>query len=180
MRCRAIMLAAAGRGIAGVTRGAGRDRQPAVLAARSLLMQRRLAALFVAAALLLKLIVPAGYMIAVDHGRVAMIVCPGMMPAAPATPASMGGGDAMPGMPPMAAMHHADDAGHEHAPSHVGAEMPCAFAGLSAAALGAIDPVQLVALIVFIMTIGLVVGAAVVPVARPYLRPPLRGPPAIL
>ncbi|KQM41322.1 hypothetical protein [Sphingomonas sp. Leaf10] len=125
---------------------------------RHLLAQRRLAVLLCAAALLLKLIVPTGYMLSVDHGRVAIMVCPGTVPAQPV-------------------MHHGDMAGH-HAPADKGkGEMPCAFAGLSAAALGAIDPILLVTLVAFVLATGWRAVVQPLPARPAYLRPPLRGPP---
>lgn len=127
---------------------------------RHLLAQRHLVVLLCAATLLLKLIVPTGYMLAADHGRVAIVLCPGTVPAEPV-------------------MHHGDMAGH-HAPAEKGkAEMPCAFAGLSAAALGAIDPILLVALIAFVLATTWLVAARTLPARSAYLRPPLRGPPTI-
>ncbi|WP_277969108.1 DUF2946 family protein [Sphingomonas echinoides] len=130
---------------------------------RHLFAQRRLAMLICAATLLLKLLVPTGYMITVDHGRVVMTLCSGIMPAA--MPMDM------PGM-------HADAGDHDTSRDHGKTEMPCAFAGFSSAVLGSIDPIQLAALIAFIVAI--VLAATVLPaVARPaFLRPPLRGPPA--
>lgn len=128
-------------------------------AIRHFLAQRHLAVLLCAATLLLKLLVPTGYMIDSDHGRITITICPG------ATPRTMT--MEMPGM-------------HGDMPDHGKAEMPCAFSGLPAAMLGSINPVQLAALIVFILALGLI---ATIPPAlsRPaYLRPPLRGPPAYL
>jgi hypothetical protein len=138
---------------------------------RQLLAQRHLATLLCAAALLLKLAVPTGYMIASVEDRITVAICSGTVPA----PAPMR--MAMPGM-------HGAMPDHGTAPDHGGttdhgkAELPCAFAGLSAAATGAIDPVQLAALVAFILALGLL--ATVLPaVTHPaYLRPPLRGPPA--
>lgn len=125
---------------------------------RHLIAQRHLAVLLCGAALLLKLIVPTGYMLAAGHGRVAIVQCPGAVPAA-------------------TTMHHGDAAGH-HSPAGKGkAEMPCAFAGLSAAALGMIDPIQLGILIAFIIAAGWRVVVRPLPVRPAYLRPPLRGPP---
>ena len=148
-------------------------------AIRHLLAQRHLALLILGAALLLKLLVPTGYMIDASGGQLSVIVCPGVVPqaASPAAGAVMHG--AMAG-------HHQAMADHEAPGQHDGSgqhgqvEMPCAFAGLSAAALGAIDPIQLAALIAFVLAIGF--AAVVLPaVVRPvYLRPPLRGPPAFL
>ncbi|MEH3120367.1 MAG: hypothetical protein PGN16_00070 [Sphingomonas phyllosphaerae] len=133
---------------------------------RHLLAQRHLSVLICAATLLLKLLVPTGYMIDADHGRIAITICPGTVPAA------------------MTMQMHGDTAGHgaEHGQSsdHGKAGMPCAFAGLSAAALGAADQIQLAALIAFVLSAGLA-GRTLPPAsARVYLRPPLRGPPARL
>jgi len=136
-----------------------------VPALRRLLAHRHLAALLCAATLLLRLLVPGGYMIAVDHGRVTIELCSGVAPQ----PMTMGG----------AAMH-GDMPDHHRSKDHGKAEMPCAFAGLSAASLGAVDPILLVALVAFVMTIGR--GPTVVPtiVRQAHLRPPLRAPPAFL
>jgi hypothetical protein len=132
---------------------------------RHLIAQRHFILLLCAATLLLKLLVPTGYMIVGEHGRIAITLCPGTMPAA--APMVM----TMPGM-------HDAMPDHGKAQDHGKAEMPCAFAGLSAAVLAAVDPVLLATLIAFVLAIG---RAAIVPgaPARPArLRPPLRGPPA--
>ncbi|MEG3123409.1 DUF2946 family protein [Sphingomonas sp. GB1N7] len=132
---------------------------------RHLLAQRHLAVLICAATLLLKLLVPTGYMIDNDHGRIAITICSGT------TPATM-----MMGMPGM----HGDLADHGKSKDHGKAEMPCAFSGLSAAMTGAIDPIQLAALIAFVLAVGLSPIVLPTPARRTYLRPPLRGPPAFL
>jgi hypothetical protein len=125
--------------------------------------QRYLALLFCVATLLLKLLVPTGYMIDSDHGRLSVTICSGVEPRTMTIDMSGTHGD----MP-------TDGESKDHGKT----EMPCAFSGLSAAALGAIDPIQLAALIAFVMTIG-IVGFALPPPSKPtYLRPPLRGPPA--
>lgn len=136
-----------------------------MLAVRRLLAQRSFAVLVCAATLLLKLLVPAGYMIGSEHGQITIELCSGVAPRAVTM--------AMPGM-------HADMPDHGKSQDHGKAEMPCAFAGLSAASLGAIDPIQLVILIAFVMAVGL--SPAVLPavIRHGYLRPPLRGPPAVL
>ena len=136
-----------------------------MLATRRLLAQRYFAVLFCAAALLLKLLVPTGYMIGSEHGRITIELCSGVVPNA--TTMAMSG-------------THGDMPDHGKAKDHGKTEMPCAFAGLSAATLGAIDPVQLVALIAFVMAIGLSPAVQPATVRRGYLRPPLRGPPAAL
>ena len=121
--------------------------------------------LLCAATLLLKLLVPTGYMIGSEHGRMTIEVCSGVAP--------------QPMVMEMPAMH-GDMSGHGKSKDHGKAEMPCAFSGLSAAVLGAIDPIQLAALIAFVMSVGLA-GLALLPTSREaYLRPPLRGPPTAL
>lgn len=136
-------------------------------AIRSLFAQRHLAVLLCAAALLLRLIVPTGYMIGQVQGHAAIVLCPGAGPL----PARHDG---------MAMAHHASPghpAGHsDGAPTH---DMPCAFAGLSAPGLAAADPVQLAGLVVFVMAVG--IARIVLPPLRaaPHLRPPLRGPPPL-
>jgi hypothetical protein len=134
-----------------------------VQAVRYVLAQRHLAVLICAAALLLKLLVPTGYMIDTASGHIAVTPCSGFAAAATVMD--------MPGM-------HGDMPDHGQSTDHGRAEMPCAFSGLSAAMLGAIDPVQLAALIVFILALGLVATVPPAPSRPPYLRPPLRGPPA--
>ncbi len=139
-------------------------------ALRRLLAQRHLALPLLLATLLLKLLVPTGYMIGTEQGHIAIILCPGTVPA-PAVEAAA-----------MSSMHgmHADMPDHGKSKNHGMVEMPCAFAGLAAATLAAIDPVLLIALIAFIMTIGSDGLALPKPLRRAFLRPPLRGPPAYL
>ena len=134
-------------------------------AIRHLLAQRHLAVLICAATLLLKLLVPTGYMIDSDHGRIAITICSGIAPATMATE--------MPGM-------HGTMPDHGKSKDHGKAEMPCAFSGLTAAMTGAIDPIQLAALIAFVLAVGISPIVLPTPARRIYLRPPLRGPPAYL
>ncbi len=136
-----------------------------MLAVRRLLAQRHFAVLLCAATLLLKLLVPSGYMIGSAQGRMTIELCSGVAPQAMTM--------ALPGM-------HGDMPDHGKSKDHGKTEMPCAFAGLSAASLGAVDPVQLVALIAFVMAVGLSPALLPATVRHPYLRPPLRGPPAAL
>ncbi len=136
-----------------------------MLAVRTLLAQRHLAPLLCVATLLLKLLVPTDYMIDSVHGRLTITLCSGVEPRTMTSE--------MPGM-------HGDMPNHGKSKDHGKAEMPCAFSGLSAAALGAIDPIQLAALIAFVMAMGIIGIALLPPSTPPYLRPPLRGPPAYL
>lgn len=55
---------------------------------------------------------------------------------------------------------------------------PCAFAGLGHAALGGVDPVLLAAAIAFILLVGVAPLQTLPARDIPFLRPPLRGPPA--
>lgn len=123
--------------------------------------------LILAAALAMKLLIPGGYMLAVEHGRLAITLCPGTVPVPKPDPM------------PMAGMHGNGGGHHDDKPVHAQAEMPCAFAGLSAAMLAAVDPIQWVALLAFVLATGFVAITATVRPAPPYLRPPLRGPPAL-
>jgi hypothetical protein len=130
-----------------------------VTALRRLLARRHLALLICAAALLLKLLVPGGYMVTADGGRAGLAVCPGLAPPAAVT--------AMP------AMRHDLPASDHGKP-----EQPCAFAALAAQMLGATDPMLLGAAIAVIIAAALV-RALPSPSARAaFLRPPLRAPPA--
>lgn len=134
-------------------------------AVRQLLAQRHFAVLLCAATLLLKLLVPTGHMIANDHGRMTITICSGFGPATMTMD--------MPGT-------HGDMPDHGKSKDQSKAEMPCAFSGLSAAVLGSIDPIQLAALIVFILAFGLIATIPPAPSRPAYLRPPLRGPPSYL
>jgi len=118
--------------------------------------------LLCAATLLVKLLVPTGFMIGGEHGRITIELCSGVV----AQPMTM----AMPDM-------HGDMPDYGKSKDHGKAEMPCAFSSLSAASLAAVDPVQLAALIAFVMGVALAGRALPAPSARAYLRPPLRGPP---
>jgi hypothetical protein len=135
-----------------------------VHAFRFLLARRHLALLICAAALLVKLLVPAGYMVDSGRGSLTLSVCSGVMPRTIVVEvAGLGGGGA------------AGDQSHDQGK----AELPCAFSGLSAASLGAIDPIQLAGLIAFVMAVGLTRGMLRPPSDPARLRPPLRGPPGL-
>ncbi|WP_341207426.1 hypothetical protein [uncultured Sphingomonas sp.] len=134
-------------------------------AIRHLLAQRELAILICVATLLLRLLVPGGYMIDRVSGHFTITICSGIAAPAAAT--------AMPGM-------HGDMPDHGKKDDRGKVDMPCAFSGLSAAALSATDPLQLAALIVFVMGTGFARRLPPPEPARAHLRPPLRGPPAAL
>lgn len=133
-----------------------------VPAVRRLIAQRHLAALLCAATLLLKLLMPAGYMIGSEHGRVTVMLCSGVA----------SGPMAMPNM-------HGETSGHGKT-DHGKAEMPCPFASLASATLGSADPIQLAELVAFVMAVGLLPAVLPAIARRIHLRPPLRGPPALV
>ncbi|WP_245409636.1 DUF2946 family protein [Allosphingosinicella vermicomposti] len=124
---------------------------------RYLFQHRVLAIWLVALALAMKALIPAGYMPAAD-GQMIVQLCtesgPDMIVVA------------VPGL------KHGES-GHESK-----ADMPCAFSGLAAPLLGSIPPALIAAAIVFILALGLRPLIAPVSAITPFLRPPLRGPPA--
>lgn len=135
---------------------------------RHLLAHRRLAAWLVAAALLMRMLIPTGYMLAVaPGGGVTIELCSGYAPAAPMT---MHGGD-------HAGAHGTGHDGSE-TPEHGAKEIPCAFAGVATAALAATDALLLVAALFFILAAAFRLPIRLPAAAPPFLRPPSRGPPA--
>jgi hypothetical protein len=131
---------------------------------RLLLNHRQLAAWVLACALVMKILVPAGFMPVVSGGHVTIEICGGIAPAQTV-------------MTPMRAMAMPGMAHHSGKSDHQEREMPCAFSGLSAPSLAAVDPVLLAIAIAFIVGLVRHVRTAVPIAAQPYLRPPLRGPP---
>ncbi|TKD51501.1 DUF2946 family protein [Sphingomonas baiyangensis] len=119
-----------------------------------------LVALMLAAALVMKLLVPNGYMADTSGASgmtITVSICSGTGPQTTAITIPM-------------------DEQHDDADRAVDA-MPCAFAGVPGAMLAAVDPVLLVGAIVFVLASGLVRQQFVLPRAVRTLRPPLRGPP---
>ena len=134
-------------------------------AIRRLLARRHLALLICAAALLLKLLIPGGYMVSFEHGRATLTVCSGLAPQAATA---------------MASMHHTmhgEMSGHGPSRDHGKPDQPCAFAGLSAQATGAVDAIMVVAAIGFILAMLFAPALPLPPSSPGFLRPPLRGPP---
>lgn len=139
---------------------------------RSLHRHRALAAWLVAAALVMKLLVPAGFMPMLSGAGLSLTLCSGY-----AQPPAAAGAHGM-GAHYGAGMDHG--AGHDKGEHGGKAEMPCAFSGLANPSLAAVDPVLLVAAIAFIIETVFRAGVAVRPRRPAYLRPPLRGPPAVI
>lgn len=122
----------------------------------------------VALALLMKLVVPAGFMPTASAAGFAIEICSGsaLSPALSATgPAAQA----------LAAMAHKP--GGEHAPARPDA--PCPYAALTLPGVGGVDALQLA------LALGVILAVGLRPVAGPaarrlaYLRPFLRGPPAL-
>ena len=150
---------------------------------RRLFVDHRLCAAWViGATLLMKLLVPAGFMPVVANGTIGMVFCGGVASAPKAVTMGVAAGvtmtAAMPGM-----THDQDSvgashgSGHQEGSEHQGKEMPCAFAGLSAPSLAAADPLLLALAIAFIIAVVFRRGTASIIRPRAFLRPPLRGPP---
>ena len=126
---------------------------------RSFLARHRWLAVWLAgAALMMKVLVPAGFMPTVSSGAILVQLCSGQ-----------GLQTAMLEIPGQSGDHDPAD--------HTQAEMPCAFSGLSSPALAAADPVLLALAIAFILAMGFLDVSFVLPAASPFLRPPPIGPP---
>lgn len=130
---------------------------------RSALLKQPLLAVFIGlAGLILRLAVPAGFMPALDHGRLTLTICSGYGKAAvQAThePAS-----------PDPGMGHSDEGKPD-------ADSSCAFADLALPLIGGTDPVQLTAALPYIIAASPFFAALSAPLGALRLRPPLRGPP---
>ena len=123
-----------------------------------------LAASIVAAALLMRLLVPAGYMAVRTTGGIRIELCSGVSAPATSMPTTA---MEMPGM------HHAGDKPDGHAQP----EMLCAFAALAAPSVAEADPLVLALAIAFILATVFRLTRARALTASPFLRPPSRGPP---
>lgn len=133
-----------------------------VSALRRLLLEHRLlCGCLIAAALLMKAVLPAGFMPMQSGGTVVLGFCSGYGPKPMAMPMAM----------PMKEDRSSPD---EHQPR---AEMPCAFGGLAMPGLAAVDPTLLALAIAFVLERAVRTATILPTIVRVYLRPPLRGPP---
>lgn len=127
---------------------------------------RSIAVLILAAALVLRVLVPPGFMPMVEQGRISIVICPdgGPQTAQGASPAMAHG-----------PMTH----GERKAPEdeHGKAEPSCVFTGLAAPALAGTDPLLRAAAILFILLLAVRTPERVPVRLALRLRPPLRGPP---
>ncbi len=129
---------------------------------RHILRHRMVAVWLVALALAMKALVPTGFMpIIASNGTITVEICGGSQHQTVTM--------TIPGL-----------AKQQDQPGKQGkTDMPCAFSGLSMQGLAAADPIALALAILFILATGL--RETPQPTARQiaFLRPPLRGPPAL-
>ena len=128
-----------------------------------LLRHRAIALLAIAAALCLKAMVPAGYMLDAAASTITVRLCNDASgtaaPAAIAIPVKPGSSE------------HADERAQK-------AATECPYGALTLAALGGTAPALLALALAFILARGFAPVQAARPTRRAYLRPPLRAPPA--
>jgi hypothetical protein len=113
----------------------------------------RLTATIFAAALLLRVLVPAGFMPSLAGGQLTVSVCTGY--GAKQVEIALPGSE------------------------HGSIASPCAFADLSLPLLAGADPSQLAAALAFVLVLALLLAVALPARRLAHLRPPLRGPPAV-
>lgn len=121
------------------------------------LHHRCLAAVLVMAALCMKALVPAGYMLGQGTQTLTVEICAD----------SIGQHIVKQITVPQSGHSSEKDKG----------DSPCHFTALGHAALGGADPVLLALALVFIVAMGFAAVARSAPRRVSYLRPPLRGPP---
>jgi len=119
---------------------------------------RRWAAALVALALLMKLLVPAGFMASASNGTIQIELCASSGPRTIVI--------AIPGLD------------HDKKSEAAKGDGPCTFSGHAAPSLGAADPILLAVAIAFIVATVFRTAPVGTPRRRAHLRPPLRGPPA--
>lgn len=127
-----------------------------------LLSCRWRALLLVAIALMVKAVVPAGYMLGAESQVLTVSIC------ADASGAHLTREIHVP------RQQTPEDRGSQHAKSAV-----CPYAALGMAGTDGADPVLLALALAFILAIGFAPVVAPELAARTYLRPPLRGPPIV-
>jgi len=127
------------------------------------LRRHRVSALLLfAAAMLVKALVPAGYMPVVAGHSISLALCSGFGPEKMAM--------SMPGM-----QRHRGDADHSGR-----SDMPCGFAGHAAPSMAGADPVLLVLAVAYVVATLFRIPIAGRSYRFSYLRPHPRGPPGKL
>jgi hypothetical protein len=123
------------------------------------LHHRRMAALLIALTLAMKALVPAGFMLGSDSRVITVQIC----------------ADALGQQITQKIVLPSNHSGDDKAKS----DSPCHFTALGHAMLGGADPVLLALALVFILALGFAPVRAPAPRRIAFLRPPLRGPPAL-
>lgn len=126
------------------------------------LKHRRLAVLLIAMALLVKAIVPQGFMVLPSNGTIMVSLCSGQGPQMVALDVGKG--------PVGDSGDHRDGKAADH---------PCAFSGLNMAAATGSDPVLLMIAIAYVLALGFLPVVSRQSRALSRLRPPLRAPPVL-
>ncbi|KUR73167.1 hypothetical protein AQZ52_04495 [Novosphingobium fuchskuhlense] len=131
-----------------------------------LLRYRAMAFALMALALAMKAIVPAGYMVGAESKVLTIRICDDAQLSAAAHNALNARDIAIPMK-------------GEPAGKHSKADGMCPYGALSFAGLAGADPIQLALALLFILATGFAALALPAPRRISYLRPPLRGPPAL-
>ena len=132
-----------------------------------LLTRRRLALLLVVLAVAVRALVPAGFMPGGDAARtLSLAIC------------TDGSGVTHQSVIAIALPAKPGDGGAEHRSTK--AHAPCAFSALSFAALGGADGLLLAAALAFALALGFAATPRLLLRQAGWLRPPLRGPPALV
>jgi len=125
---------------------------------------RALAMILIVAALCMKVLVPAGYMIGSADRVLTVVIC----------------ADSQGGHLTKQIVIPGDGQSHGGQSEHGKSDGTCAFSALSFASLSAADPALLALALIFIMALGFVPVTAPRALRHSHLRPPLRGPPALV
>lgn len=126
------------------------------------LRHRALASLLVAAALLLKVLVPTGVMLAAEARTFTVAIC------------NDASGTAAAGQMTISVGHDSGEAPGKPAKGE------CPYGALSMASLAGADVALLALALLFILALGFVPVRVVPPARAFHLRPPLRGPPSLI
>lgn len=122
---------------------------------------RALATLVIAAALCMKALMPAGFMVGQNSKVLTVQIC------------DDGSGHAI---AKQLVIPMKDDG---HVPADKASKGDCPFASLSMATVSGADPALLVLALAFLLMLGFAPTPILQPKRVSYLRPPLRGPPAL-
>lgn len=125
---------------------------------------RALTTMLIVAALCIRALVPAGYMIDSSSRVLTVEIC----------------ADSQGGHLTKQIVIPGDGQSQGGQSEHGKSDGTCAFSALSFASLSSADPALLALALIFIIALGFVPVNASRPVRQSHLRPPLRGPPALV